>query len=579
MSDSPYTRMTREEQAEAEVGTTAVSRGLCILLVLGFLLTAVSVPIIQHIIEIRAGFLAKGHWVWPNVYEALTFPGEAVRAFRDPAHQGLWNRFQAANTKFMQKVSTFETALEEDSFLARSAIPHTQALTATFFGLGNEQVYLGRGGWLFYQPEVAYLTDSGFLSPSILEARSRAGHAGEEVQPDPVKAIVAFRDDLRARGIHLILLPAPVKPMIEPERLSARYSTPLPIPLQNPSYAKFLDELKKAGVDYLDVSQALATEKEKSKRPQFLTTDTHWTPGAMDLAAELLAKKIIVQDPSSTTGSEWERTEATVAGAGDISAMLKLPPGSKLYPTESVTIHPVRSKDGALWKPDHSAQVLLLGDSFSNIYSLGAMGWGEAAGFAEQVSFYLQRPLDAILRNDAGAYATREILARDLAQGRDRLAGKKVLVWEFAMRELAVGDWKLIPLPAATPAPAGSESTTFFAPAPGESFVVEGVVRSRSTVPTPGTVPYKDQIFAVHLTGLSGSGVPAGSSAVIYLSGMADNKLTPAAGWKDGEKVRLRLRSWDDVAAAYERLNRSELSDETLQLETPSWGEPITAEK
>jgi alginate O-acetyltransferase complex protein AlgJ len=28
--------------------------------------------------------------------------------------------------------------------------------------------------------------------------------------------------------------------------------------------------------------------------------------------------------------------------------------------------------------------------------------------------------------------------------GEDRLAGKRVLIWEFASRELSVGDWKPI---------------------------------------------------------------------------------------------------------------------------------------
>ena len=54
--------------------------------------------------------------------------------------------------------------------------------------------------------------------------------------------------------------------------------------------------------------------------------------------------------------------------------------------------------------------------------------------------------MDALRRNDAGAYATREMLAREIAGGCDRLAGKKVVIWQFAARELAQGDWKLIDL-------------------------------------------------------------------------------------------------------------------------------------
>jgi hypothetical protein len=69
------------------------------------------------------------------------------------------------------------------------------------------------------------------------------------------------------------------------------------------------------------------------------------------------------------------------------------------------------------------------------------MGWGESAGFAEHLSRALGlRAIDCIVRNSNGAFATREILSQELARGRDRLAGKKLVVWEFAARELAFGD-------------------------------------------------------------------------------------------------------------------------------------------
>ena len=34
----------------------------------------------------------------------------------------------------------------------------------------------------------------------------------------------------------------------------------------------------------------------------------------------------------------------------------------------------------------------------------------------------------------------------ELARGRDRLAGKRLVVWEFAVRELATGNWDFLPL-------------------------------------------------------------------------------------------------------------------------------------
>jgi alginate O-acetyltransferase complex protein AlgJ len=99
-----------------------------------------------------------------------------------------------------------------------------------------------------------------------------------------------------------------------------------------------------------------------------------------------------------------------------------------------------------------TADVLVLGDSFSNIYSLASLGWGDAAGFTEQVSYTLRRPVDRILQNSDGAFATRALLRRDIAAGSDRLAGKRVVVYQFAARELTIGDWQLIDLPPAAAA-------------------------------------------------------------------------------------------------------------------------------
>jgi alginate O-acetyltransferase complex protein AlgJ len=199
------------------------------------------------------------------------------------------------------------------------------------------------------------------------------------------------------------------------------------------------------------------------------------------------------------------------------------------------------------------------------------LGWGESAGFAEHLSHALgDISLDCILRNSDAAYATREILARDLARGRDRLAGKKLVVWEFAARELAFGDWKMIEMKLGQPAPA-----RFFVPKPGEEIVVSGTVEAISTVPRAGTVPYRDHILALHLTDLSANGRPldTGTESLVYLQSMHDNVLTPAARLRRGDMVTLRLKPWADVADQYEKINRSEVEDPAIQLEEPAWGE------
>ena len=567
MADSPYARMTREVLAEIEVGNTAISRRTSIVMVAGFLLTLVGVPFAQHVIEIRAGFLKSSAWDWPKAYEIFEYPRRAWLELIDPANDSLVHRMQAANGQLMRGLKSYEDTLEDDSFIAASALPHAQALTAEFLGLGNEQVYLGRNGWLFYAPDVAYLTGPGFLTSFWQRSQlHNTEESGRTIQPDPRKAIVEFRDQLRARGIRLIVMPVAVKPMIEPEFLSAVYDEQSAIPLQNPSYGTFLESLERAGIEYVDVSKGLAEAKRLTGRPQFLRTDTHWTPEAMERSVALLAEKIRILDPREPDPRfVLRRSTQTIEGLGDVVAMLKLPAGSRLYPKEIATIQPVTHANGAPWRSEERADILVLGDSFFNIFSLTEMGWGASAGFVEQLSYRLGRPLDAILRNDAGALATRELLSQELARGRDRLDGKSLVIWEFAVRELATGNWDFVPLKIPARAP-----KDFLALESGERDIVQATIKTFGSIPQPGATPYKDFLTAFHIVAIGGD--PA-KEAVVYLQTMKDQELTSAARLRPGDAVSLELTSWTDAESRYGAINRSELNDEDLLLEEPNFAE------
>ena len=249
--------------------------------------------------------------------------------------------------------------------------------------------------------------------------------------------------------------------------------------------------------------------------------------------------------------------------------MLKLPPDQLAAYAQEITIHQVTAGNG-VWRASKDADLLLLGDSFSNIFSLDAMGWGESAGLAEHLSRAVGRPIDCILRNSDGACATREILSRDLARGRDRLAGKKFVVWEFAMRELAFGNWKLLDMTLRQPPPG-----RFFVPKAGEKINVTGTVESISTVPLPGSAPYSDHIMAVHLVDVSGTPGHENENVecLVYLWSMRDNVWTKSARVRPSDRISLTLQPWSDVSAQFEKINRSESQDPAVQLEEPCWGE------
>src|SRR6185295_7981928 len=273
------------------------------------------------------------------------------------------------------------------------------------------------------------------------------GQAWEDApHPHPIPALVDFQRQLARRGIALLLVLTPLKPMIDPEPLAG--SRPASLPLENASWHDFARRLDAAGIAYFDPAPLLAQEKTAHDgQPQYLRTDTHWTPQAMDLVATRLAERIeSLAHLDPPTGTGFFRQAQNVSNTGDLAVLLTLPPAHPLKEPERVTIQRVITAEGRSWKPDPQASVLLLGDSFSNIYSQSDLGWGTGAGLAEQLAYHLGRPVDRIALNSGGALNTRQRLAQDLATGNDRLAGKKVVIYELAARELAIGDWKLIPL-------------------------------------------------------------------------------------------------------------------------------------
>src|SRR5262249_26798477 len=222
----------------------------------------------------------------------------------------------------------------------------------------------------------------------------------------------------------------------------------------------------------------------------FLRTDTHWTPATVDLVARELKEFLEENCPLPAEARvECGEQARVVENLGDVAVMLHLPDDQKLFPPERVTIREVAAPDGRGWEPDEAADVLLLGDSFTNIYSLPEMNWGAAAGLAERLSFALRRPIDRLAQNDGGAHAGRQALHRQLAWGHDRLKGKRVVIWEFAARELAFGDWKRLPM--RDPAPSTDETEPDATSPADREMLVRGTVRAAAGAPQPGSVPYR----------------------------------------------------------------------------------------
>ncbi len=401
---------------------TRVSRPVAWALAASFLLSIYAVPLGQFFLEYRA---------------------EEESPLLDLARQ----------PPTAENLKQVEHDLEVTSYAKSLVQPHLQLLLTRYGRVGNKRAIVGHGGFLYYTPGVLHVGGPGFLEPEIQRERELAAReAGEEpLQADPLPAIVDFHAALAQRGIRLIVMPVPDKAAAEAPSLHARGRGEHPP--KNPDFDRFKAELDSRGVAVFDAREQLPPGH---RGPVFLTQDTHWTPAWMERVARALGAYVhelgvLSPAPQSTLRA----VEQSVARVGDVVDMLHLPEDQQLFAPQTVEIHQVQDARGEPWEPDPGAEILLLGDSFSNVFSLEGMGWGAAAGLAPQLALALQRPVDVIARNDAGAFATRRMLARELGAGQDRLAGKRIVIWEFAERELSAGDWKRfdLPSPAAAEAP------------------------------------------------------------------------------------------------------------------------------
>lgn len=574
------TPLSREEIAKREIGVTDIAPWLARAMTIGFLALVFAVPLLH---ELTASNVEQGGQpapTWPRCAAIFTRLPDVAAAF-DRSKGDLWQRTLAANHNLLKSVDVYETGLKDESRLVERLLGPTQHALTKWGRLGNEKAYLGRDGWLFYRPSVDYVTGPGFLDPRVLAKRAQSGKAyAAPAQPDPRPAIIQFAHDLARRDITLILVPAPGKATVQPERLSSRYAA-VGGALHNASFEQFKHDVEREGVIVFDPAPLLRENWLRTDDDQFLKTDTHWTCQAAQTVAETL--RGLIEERSllpPRPATQYRVRSRFASNLGDIAVMLRLPDDQALFSSETVKIRRVFNGDEP-WQPDSSADVLLLGDSFTNIFSQEAMKWGASAGLAEQLSYALQRPIDRISQNDSGAFATRQTLAQELARGHDRLAGKRLVVWEFAARELAVGDWKMIPLAQLEggqhPLPPGEGAKPDLFSKDGGMIVVQAMVESTAGVPKPGSVPYRDAVTSLHLTGVKATkGESPADQVVVYVLGMQNNRWTTAAQYKPGDTVSLTVQPWESVSGKYGSLTRIELDDPDFKLiDLPLfWGEP-----
>lgn len=475
-----------------------------------------------------------------------------------------WGAIMDANNAALVAIKSFETSLEDSSVIGSGVRPPMLDGLLSFGGAGSEEAYVGRDGWLFYRPDV-----------DALVMTSPGGNGA-------ARGIAGFAAQLAARGVRLVVVPVPGKASIHPEKIAlgaATFAAP-PISAVLSGLSGELEaawrEEKNADPSMrprvVDPTEVLWQQKKSGGADQFLRTDSHWTPVAMQAVARMVSG-IVASEGGKIRPEKLVVEKRRITAVGDTARMHALPASSSWFQPQEVEMETIRGADGVAWQADRDSPVLVLGDSYSNIYSTEDLGWGEGSGFAEHLSYDLGGRVDKLAQNNAGAKSAREMLSAESGRHSGWLDGKKVVVWVMAAREFVHGDWADVRLPD----PAAGVAPDFFVVPSGQTIRVTARVVAVGNIPDTNNSPYADYLTAIHLAdieeAMTGRRIPG--EALAYIFTMRKHERIPLAGLAVGRRVALHLSNYAENADKLDSLNRGDLEDVGVMMQEPNFAEWI----
>ena len=392
-----------------------------------------------------------------------------------------------------------------------------QSLATSLLHEGNSKTIIGKDGWLFLRPGVEALTGTGPLqAPPIGPASDPALKKAH----GPTSVVERFAADLKERGIRLLLVPVPIKPTIYPENLGN-----LEAPLTHPDAPAFYELLKASGIEVLNLSPDFVAAKKD--RQVYLKQDTHWTPETMQAAARSVAGRLSEFEGTS----EFEVTSEQRSHIGDLVEKLEI---EESFNPETATLQVVSGETRSRRSP-----IVLLGDSFVNIFSDPTIGFGNGseepinAGFAEHLALALKTSIDVIAKNgDASTGVRKDFAKRPDNQVRD----KKAVVWLIAERDLFYPPklaaennvtWENVTWNTKSKPYLGEESP--------DALVIEATLKRAAKYADPSQVNYPSSTYETEWE------TAEGETYRIKLWAFQESKIVPSGQLEVGKTYKLKL--------------------------------------
>ena len=295
----------------------------------------------------------------------------------------------------------------------------------------------GVDGWFFLSSDIRFLSVGQFWGADA----AKVSRAHKPESADAIPAIVDFHNELKRRGIDLLLMPVPPKAAIYPEKILP--DVDLHGETAAPYLARFYDELRKREIEVVDLSPVFLQNRASEHAPVFCKTDTHWSGLGCVLAAQTIKEKIQEKpagQPRKDYAAEWK--EVTIKGdLGDLAGS-----NAKKLEPEKIAVRTISDKEtGAAINPDPNSPLLIIGDSHTLVFHDFL---AEKSGLVDQLAYEIGFAPDLIGTRGSGATSVRVSLYRRARKDSGYLAKKKVIVWCFAAREFTESDqgWDKVPV-------------------------------------------------------------------------------------------------------------------------------------
>ena len=433
------------------------------------------------------------------------------------------------NQSFKEHLKSFEKNLETALFAETPRKLTQSTLSLSPLKEGNRNVRIGKDGWLFLDEAIESLTGQGPFHDGPFPFQ-KGGNS-------PVDAIKRFADQLDNFGARLILVSIPSKAMIYPEKINHNIKGPI----SHPDAQRLVSELNSLpNLDVLDLTRSLFNLKKDKK--VFLKQDTHWTPEAMEEAAKIIANHIKSMDINIDKVNLNPKQKEGRKAYGDLVEKINIWDGA--FNQESVIAKPIKGNTR-----DRNSKIILLGDSFTNIYSSNeGLGWGNNAGLPEHIASNVGTPIDVISINGGGATKVRKKLAQRRGSSED-MKNKKVVIWAITCRDLFLSQEQCIDRNI-------SWENVSFDKRPLEKkptnnkITIRAKLIEKPKIPDPNQTTYKDLLYGADyeiIETISGQVPEEGKKIAIVNWAFKNRVLLPSANYEIGSIRNLQLMPFEEM--------------------------------